>query len=448
MLQHEPNPRHSPLDILNAHLETHGNKVALTLTQHQNQLNVSLRDPEKAFAPLWLWISLFLLGSGLLPLELYFTSAVTIEIAFAGLTLLGISIVGLSTHLSAFLNDSRYNLMTSLKFFMARHKLLTVCAIASLLMFNPLALIIGLSIGIFIDIALYGLLNEIEYQSRRFFDWVVNTLTLDNAENLMRYCWRHPLNLLSMVAGASGALTLFTRFFPQIFPFLFNALRVGFKAVENIVNDMTSPITRGFIPYYILTTFAWLACAVTLPLTLFALPTLGIAGGGWLGLKIWETSYNVLSFCGKKLYARVKPLFQRNQALPAVEPENVPPLNVEAALLAEEDAPAPEVSEESVEIVMEIPKANRRRGERNEAPAPTEYVLRLRPRRPKEENREQRKEGPEEGRQERRQERRRDRRAEEEHHPRRENRRRPRFEAEVDNPVALPRSSRRCTKGS
>jgi hypothetical protein len=114
---------------------------------------------------------------------------------------------------------------------MARHKLLTVIAAASLLMFDPLSLIIGLSIGVFIDIALYGFLNLIEVQSRRFFDWVVNTLTLDNAENLMRYCMRHPLNLLSMIAGATGALTLFTRFFPQIFPFLFNVLRASFNAI-------------------------------------------------------------------------------------------------------------------------------------------------------------------------------------------------------------------------
>jgi hypothetical protein len=151
-----------------------------------------------------------------------------------------------------------------------------------------------------------------------------------------------------------------------------------------------------------------------------------MAGGSWLGLKIWETTYSVLSFCGKKSYEFFKPLLQRRQAMPAAQQGNAPPAPAAEAVppVAEIE---PDVSEESVEIVMEVPRRNARRERHDQEPPPrTEYVLRLRPRRSHvDENREGRRDRPEERRENRASERREERRQ-----ARVENRRRERGDAE------------------
>ncbi len=311
MSQHGPSSSLAPLTALSSHIASSGNNLALLVKEYshfnQNYLDVSLRPPEKAIGPLSLWLILMLLGLSLLPLEFLLFQMVDIEVALIGLSLFATSVVGSSSHVSAYYNDPRYNLWKSLKIFMANHKFLTLCAGAGTLMFNPVAAIIGFSIGIVVDIALYGLLNEIEVQSRRFFDWILNTLTLENAENFLRYCWRHPLNLLSMVMGAGSALKAFTHFFPQIFPMLFNFTLDCFSAVQNLSSQLTSTLSRGFVPHYIITSLAAVVCLVALPATLFALPAIGVIGGGFLGLKIWDTTYNVLAALCKKIYQKIKP---------------------------------------------------------------------------------------------------------------------------------------------
>lgn len=284
-----------------------------------------VRLPEEATGHWAVWLGILWCGIAFLPVEYLYSELVSIEVGLLAFGATSLGLIGLSTHVSAYFDEPKFNLGKGLLQFMLNHKLMTSIIGLSLLMFDPMTIVLGIGVGLMADVLIPTMVNAINDQRENFVNWLQQNFNGESVRSLLHHWRHHPLDMLSSIGGSILGLTLFKHYFPKIFPTLFELAIDSFTLIRSASANLTGSISGGIVPHGVIL----LGSAISLTLltmgAMVALPAVAVVGGGWSCFKTWDLLHKLGTKVKNKIQQCRQPKPRPNAPAHAAHPLPPPP---------------------------------------------------------------------------------------------------------------------------